>query len=95
MELRYGLPLTVEKVCKVKTVGVKPTNGVNQIHNKSRDAIPNNSNVCNISFPKRFIRLINQRVDRTYIFPSQRGLPSRVRRNGYTTYGVSSLRIVH
>ena len=45
MEFSYGIPLTVERVCKVKKVGVYPMNGVNQPHNKSIKTTPNNSKI--------------------------------------------------
>ena len=50
-------PITVKRVCKAKKVEIYPMNGVQKIHNKSRDTTPKNSNICNISLPKIFIRV--------------------------------------
>ena len=41
--------------------------GFYHIHNKSGYTTPKNSNICNISFPKVFITVINQRVHRTHL----------------------------
>ena len=71
-----------------------PMNKVHQIHIKSVDATTNNSNICGISFPKIFIRVINQMVDRIHLDTSKHGLPSIFRCTLYNTYGNSSLRRV-
>ena len=70
-------------------------NGVHQIHNKSVETIPKNSKICNISFPKILIMVINQRVDRTQLDPYQNDFPSSVSCTLYTTYGHSYLSRVH
>ena len=43
VEFSYGLPLTVEQVCKVNKAGVYPMNRVHQIYNKSGETTQNNS----------------------------------------------------
>ena len=64
MEYSYGLPLTIERVRKAKKLGVYPINRVHQKRNKPGDTTPNISKTYKIYFPKIFIRVINQRVDR-------------------------------
>ena len=59
VELSYGIPLTVDGVCKVNKVRVYPMNGVHHIHIISGYTTQNNSNICNIYFPNIFIRVIN------------------------------------
>ena len=75
--------------------GVYPMNRVYHVRNKSGDTTPKNSNICNISFLKRFIRMINQRVDRTHLDPSHHVLPSSVICTANTPYGEIYVRIVH
>ena len=87
VEFSYEIPLTVERVCKVKKVGVYPMNGVHNIHNKLGETTLKNIKICNIYFLKRFIRAIKKRVDRTQIDQFQNGLPLSVRRTKHTTYG--------
>ena len=70
-------------------------NGVHQIHNKSVETTQNNGKICNISFPKRFIRVINHSLDRTQLDPLHNGLSSSVSCTSCTTYGDTYLRIVH
>ena len=91
----YGIPLTVYRVYKVNKVWVYPMNRVHHIHNKSVETTPKNSNIFNISFPKRFIRVIKQRVDRTHLYPSQHGLPSSFSYTAYTTYVNIYLKRLH
>ena len=91
MEFSYVLPLTVEQVCKVQVYEI---NGLHQIHDKSGDTTPNNSNICNISSPKRFISVINHRVYGTKLYLYHHGLTSRGICNVYTTYGDIDLRRV-
>ena len=95
VEFSYGPPLTVDRVLKVKKVGVYQINVVHQIHNKSGENTPKNSNICNISFPKILIRVINQSVDRTHLDTSKYGLPPSVSCTVYTTYVKIYLRRVH
>ena len=59
VEFSYGLPFAVERVCKVKKMGVYPMNRINQINNKSGETTQKDRNICNIFFPKIFIRVIN------------------------------------
>ena len=94
VEFSYGLPLTVERVCKFNKVGVYPMNRVQYIPNKSGDTAPKNSKICNIYSPKIFIRVVNQRMDRTQLDTSQHVLTSSVSCTAYTTYGNSYLRRV-
>ena len=70
-------------------------NGFHHIHNKLGETNPNNSKICNISFPNIFVSLITQRVDRTQLYPSQNGLTSIVICNTYTTYVNIYLRRLH
>ena len=86
VEFSYGIPITVEQFFKVNKVGMYPTNGVQQIHIKSGDITPKNSKIGNIPFPKIFIRVINQKVDRTQLDPYYHGLLSSVICTSYTTY---------
>ena len=79
LEFSYGLPLAYKIFYKVNKVGVYPMNGVHQIHNKSREINPNNSNVCNIYFPKILVRVIKYRVDRTHMDTSNHVLPLSIR----------------
>ena len=95
VEFSYGLPLTVEKVCKVREMGVYPMNGVHPIYSKSVDTTPKNSKICNISSPKIFIRVTSYRVDGTQQDPSQNVLPYSVSFTAYTTYVDSYLILFH
>ena len=76
VEFSHGLPISVERVHKVKKVGVYPMNGVRYIHNESGETNQNNIKICNISFPNIFINIINQRVDITQLDTYQNVLPS-------------------
>ena len=91
MGFSSGPQLTVEKLYKVKKLGVYPTNGVHNIHNKPVETTPNNRNVCNISFPMIFISVINQMMDGINLDPSQHGLSSSIKFNACTTYRDSYL----
>ena len=62
---------------------------------KSGETTPNISKIYNISLPKRLIRVINQRVYGTHIYPSQHVLPSSISCTVYTTYVNIYLRRVH
>ena len=70
MKISYAFPLTVYKICKVKKVEVYPINGVHHIHIKAGETNSNNSKICNISFPKILIRVINHRMDRKQLVTS-------------------------
>ena len=70
-------------------------NRVNQIHIKLVDNNTNNIEILNISFLKRYTRMINHGLDITHLDPYQHGLHPSVRCTTYTTYGESLLDILH
>ena len=95
MEFSYGVLITVARVFKINKVGVYPTNGVQQIHTKSVETKPNNSKICNISFPKIVITMINQKADKTHLYPYQHDLTSSFSCSVYTNYIQSYLKRLH